>query len=64
MSFMPQPLHPSETAPSTHHIGGRVSPRAGLDEETNILPLSGIETKERFLLYPDLELLVYRYQRD
>jgi hypothetical protein len=45
VSFTSRPLYPGERALSTHWIGGRVGPRAGLDalEKRKILPLPGIE---------------------
>jgi hypothetical protein len=45
VTLTPRPLYPRERAPSTHCIGGRVGPRAGLDsgEKKNSHPLPGLE---------------------
>jgi hypothetical protein len=45
VSFTPRPLYPRESVPGTHWTGGRVDPRAGLDdlEKRKFLTLPGLE---------------------
>jgi hypothetical protein len=47
VSFAPRPLYPRGKSPSTHWIGGRVNPRAGLDDVENrkILTPPGLELR-------------------
>jgi hypothetical protein len=63
--FQVRPLHPRETAPGIHWIGGWMGPRARLDamEKRKIVPLPGIQPRPSSLYHVAISTELVKIKR-